>query len=165
MLGRVYIGGALVGGVGGLYLAQHSASGIVSDIGFGLLAVLTIATTAMAFKRILEGAVQSHREWMVRSYALILAAVTLRIYAPFLEAWLGEQDGYALVAWACWVPNLLVAEWLIRGSFRQRREPPRTVVRGTWDGIPSPIAHLEDTGWTITRRPDETGERGRVAQR
>ncbi len=129
ILGRVYISGALVGGVGGLYLAQHSASGTISDIGFGLLAVLTIATTAMAFKRILGGAVQSHREWMVRSYSLTLAAVTLRIYMPLLEAALGEQDGYALVAWLCWMPNLIVAECLIRGPFRRHAEPRRTAVR------------------------------------
>ena len=72
---------------------------------------------------------QSHREWMVRSYALILAAVTLRIYAPFLEGSLGEQDGYALVAWVSWVPNLVAAEWLIRRSYRRRPEPRRTAVR------------------------------------
>ena len=48
ILGRVYIVAALVGGARGLYLAQHSASGIVSDIGFGLLVVLTVATTGMA---------------------------------------------------------------------------------------------------------------------
>ena len=121
-IGRLYLGGALVGGLGGLYMAQYSASGIVSDAGFGLLAVTLLLTTGMAFLKIKQGAVQEHREWMTRSFALILAAVTLRIYVPILEGVLGEHDGYAAVAWLCWIPNLLVAEWLIRGHLRNRRE-------------------------------------------
>ena len=124
--GRVYLLGTMVGGLGGLYLAQYSASGAISDVGFGLLAVLVLLTGAMAYVRILQGRVQAHREWMTRSYALMLAAVTLRIYAPFLEATLGEQDGYAIVAWACWVPNIVVAEWMIRTRFRRRPEAPRS---------------------------------------
>ena len=53
---------------------------------------------------------------MVRSFALTFAAVTLRLYlgvsgasgVPFAVA-------YPLIAWACWVPNLVVAElWLRR---------------------------------------------------
>jgi uncharacterized membrane protein len=123
--GRLYIAGAMVGGLGGLYMAQYSASGWISDIGFALLALALLGCTAMAYVQIRSGNVQLHREWMTRSYALIFAAVTLRIYAPFLEAALGEQGGYALVAWVCWLPNLAVAEWLIRGHLRGRVEPRR----------------------------------------
>jgi hypothetical protein len=64
---------------------------------------------------------------MTRSYALIFAAVTLRIYLPFLATAFGEHDGYAIVAWACWVPNLLVAEWLIWSRLRRRPEAPRDI--------------------------------------
>ena len=102
VLGRVYITAAVVGALGA-----------------GLL------TTTYALVRIRTGNVQSHREWMTRSYALIFAAVTLRLYAPFLEAAFGEQVGYAVVAWVCWVPNLVVAEWFVRTRLRRRPEPPR----------------------------------------
>src|SRR5438552_3763738 len=77
-----------------------------------------------AFVRIRSGNVQSHREWMTRSYALVFAAVTLRLYAPFLEGAFGEYNGYAIVAWACWVPNLAVAEWLVRSKLRRSPEAP-----------------------------------------
>jgi uncharacterized membrane protein len=127
LLGKVYIVGALVGGLGGLYMSQYSASGAVSDVGFAVLAIGVLLTTTLAYIRIRGGDVQSHREWMTRSYALIFAAVTLRIYLPFLEAAFGEHDGYAIVAWACWIPNLLVAEWLIRARLRRRPEAPRFV--------------------------------------
>jgi uncharacterized membrane protein len=104
-LGKLYIAGALVGGLGGLYMAQFSASGTPSDLGFALLAIGVLTTTTLAFLRIRSGNVQSHREWMTRSYALIFAAVKLRPYLPVLEAAFGEHTGHAIVAWACWLPQ------------------------------------------------------------
>ncbi len=51
---------------------------------------------------------------MTRSYALTLAAVTLRIWLPMSQvAGIPFADAYQVVAWLCWVPNLVVAEWLI----------------------------------------------------
>jgi hypothetical protein len=38
-LGRVYLGGVLVGGLGGLYLAFLAYGGLPARLGFGLLAV------------------------------------------------------------------------------------------------------------------------------
>ena len=64
---------------------------------------------------------------MTRSYALILAAVTLRVYVAPLEGAFGEHDGYAIVAWACWVPNLVFAEWFIRSRLRRHPEAPKAV--------------------------------------
>ncbi len=125
MLGKVYIAAAIVGAVGGIALAPFSASGVASDIGFALLGLGVLLTVTVAFLRIRSGNVQSHREWMTRSYALIFAAVTLRIYIAPLEAAFGEHTGYAIVAWACWVPNLLFAEWFIRSKLRRHPEPPR----------------------------------------
>jgi uncharacterized membrane protein len=124
MLGKLYIAGAIVGGLGGLYMAQFSASGAVSDVGFALLALGVLLTTTVAFMRIRSGHVQSHREWMTRSYALVFAAITLRLYLPLLEGAFGEHDGYAIVAWACWLPNLAFAEWLIRSRLRRHPETP-----------------------------------------
>ena len=135
-LGKVYILGAIVGALGGLYMAQFSASGPVSDVAFALLALAVLLTTTVAFLGIRGGNVQSHREWMTRSYALVFSAVTLRLYMPFLEGAFGEHDGYAIVAWACWLPNLAFAEWLIRRrqaakSVRSGSRSPRSTARST----------------------------------
>jgi len=52
---------------------------------------------------------------MVRSYALIFAAVTLRIELPLLTAAFHDfTPAYLVVAWLSWVPNLLVVEWYLR---------------------------------------------------
>ena len=52
---------------------------------------------------------------MVRNYARTLAAVTLRNELPLLlVARMQFSYAYVIVSWLCWVPNLLVAEWLLR---------------------------------------------------
>jgi hypothetical protein len=62
-----------------------------------------------------------HRAWMIRSFALTFAAVTLRIYLPILEQLpVPFEDGYRAISFLCWVPNLLAAELYLRGK-RQRR--------------------------------------------
>lgn len=52
---------------------------------------------------------------MIRSYALILAAVALRFQIPgAIISGIGFTTAYPVIAWACWVPNALVAEWFVR---------------------------------------------------
>lgn len=115
-LGRVYVAGCLVSGVAGFVLAQSTNAGIVARIGFTLLAVFWIVTTTMAFAKARARRFEEHRRWMIRSYALTLAAVTLRIYLPVSMAGFGMSFlvVYPVISFACWVPNAIVAEWFIR---------------------------------------------------
>jgi len=111
-MGRAYVVAVLVGGIGALGLAPLSQEGMVTHIGFGLLGVLWLGTTLQAYRRIRAGDQTSHRRWMVRSYALTYAAVTLRIYLPLSQiAGVSFATAYQVIAWLCWVPNLIVAEW------------------------------------------------------
>ncbi|MEQ1730362.1 MAG: DUF2306 domain-containing protein [Vicinamibacterales bacterium] len=58
---------------------------------------------------------------MIRSFALTYAAVTLRLYVPLsMAAGVPFDVAYPVIAWACWVPNLLVAEWLFVPRSRLR---------------------------------------------
>ena len=115
-LGQVYVAACLIAGVAGLYMAFYSYGGIITNLGFGGLAVALLTTTGLAFRAIKGRQVATHREWMIRSYALIFAAVTLRIEIPLLmTATQGNFDfTYRVVAWLCWVPNLILAETMVR---------------------------------------------------
>ncbi len=115
MLGTVYVIGVLVGGIAAFKLALSSFGGMVTHFGFGALAVLWLGTTIMAYWQIRQGNYDSHEQWMIRSYALTLAAVTLRIYIPLSQiAGIPFPIAYAWISWLCWVPNLLLAEaWLM----------------------------------------------------
>jgi len=112
-MGRTYVVAVVVGASGALWLAPRSMEGAVTHVGFGMLAVLWLGTTLRAYAAITRGDRATHRRWMIRSYALTFAAVTLRIILPAeLAAGVPFHDAYQVVAWACWVPNLIVAEWL-----------------------------------------------------
>lgn len=114
-MGRTYAVCVLVGIGAGLVLAPFAQEGLVARIGFTLLALATLGTTARAVQLARRGAVSAHREWMIRSYALILAAVTLRFQIPLaMISGASFAVAYPIIAWACWVPNAVVAEWWIR---------------------------------------------------
>lgn len=117
ILGRLYAVAVLLGGIGGLSLARFSYGGWVSHLGFAALGVAWIGATSAAWLRIRRGDVAGHRAWMTRSFLLTLAAVTLRIELP-VAGLLGIpfQDSYAVVSWMCWVPNLVLAEVIVRRS-------------------------------------------------
>ena len=114
--GRVYLGiGVAVGGASGLYMAQHAFGGLGPRVGFTLLALAWLYTGLKGYLAIRRRDVASHREWMLRNFALTLAAVTLRIYLPVsMASGIAFESAYPVIAWIAWVPNLLVAEAWIR---------------------------------------------------
>lgn len=115
-LGRLYLTGVLIGGIGGLALATTAAGGPVGRIGFGLLAVVWLTSGAFGFAAVRAGNITAHRKWVMRNYALAFAAVTLRIQLPVLQFGFGLtfEEAYPVVAWLSWVPNLIVVDWLLR---------------------------------------------------
>jgi uncharacterized membrane protein len=122
-MGRAYLGvGVGLGGVSGFVLAQYAYGGAGARWGFGLLALAWLSTGALALRAVLRGEIAAHRRWMLRNFALSLAAVTLRIYVPSsMLAGAPFETAYAAIAWLCWVPNLVLAELLVRRW--QRRGP------------------------------------------
>ena len=112
--GRLYLGiGVLIGGVAGLYMAQYAYGGLVSEVGFAMLAVLWLFTGFMALNAILRKDVLTHQKWMIRNFSLTLGAVTLRIYlGSFFASGMSFDEFYPLLAWISWVPNIILAEWL-----------------------------------------------------
>ncbi len=115
--GRFYVAGCLASAVAALVLAPSAITGTVAQTGFTLLALFWIITTSTAFVKALQRKFAEHRRWMVRSYALTLAAVTLRIYLPSSLAFdVPFETAYPIIAFACWVPNAIVAEWMLRNS-------------------------------------------------
>lgn len=120
LMGRLYLGvGVLVGGLAGLYIARFAYGGMVSVIGFAALAVAWLFTGLRAFLAIRAGDVPTHRRWMIRNLALTLAAVMLRIYIPAsVIAGVAFDAAYPIIAWLCWVPNVLVAESIVARTAR-----------------------------------------------
>lgn len=116
--GRIYlVAGVLVGGLGGLYMAQYAFGGLVSQAGFTLLALTWLYTGYRGYRSIRRKDIPSHRQWMIRNFALTFAAVTFRIdLGLFFAAGIAFEAFYPLVAWLCWVPNILFVEWVLLSS-------------------------------------------------
>lgn len=112
-LGKVYVVAAFGTAVTGFYMSFYAHGPALNRLGFGVLAVALFLTTAVALAKIRGGHILAHRAWMLRSYALMFAAVTLRLWLPVLIAVnRGDFDAaYQTLGWLAWVPNLVWAEW------------------------------------------------------
>ena len=109
--------GVLIGGLSGLFMAFHAFGGLPSRLGFACLAVAWLYSGFRAYFAVRACDFLAHRRWMVRNFALTFAAVTLRVYLPASMA-LGAafEVAYPVIAWLCWLPNLVAAECLLNRS-------------------------------------------------
>lgn len=115
VLGRIYGVAVLLGWLASIPVGLHALTGAAASAGFLTLGGAWIAATAVAVGQVLRGDIAAHRRWMARSYALTAAAITLRIYlAIALILKLPVAIAYPAIAWLCWVPNSLFAEWWVR---------------------------------------------------
>lgn len=107
----------MVSGPAAFVLALYANGGWSARISFALLAVLWIGFTALAGYHAFRKRFTLHGAFMFRSYALTLSAITLRAYTWLMD-WLmlpiHPREIYILSAWLSWVPNLILAEILIR---------------------------------------------------
>ncbi len=106
----------------GLIMGFYANGGAVSKISFVLLSLLWWFFTFFAYCRIKNKNVESHINFMYRSYALTVSAITFRMYVMLVPHFihLPAKEMYSLIAWLSWVPNLLVAELLIKYRSRFR---------------------------------------------
>ena len=115
--GRVVLVAIALAGTAGFLLSWFNTAGPIGTAGFGTLAVLWVVFAGLGLRAILRRDVATHRRWMLRTFALTYAAVTLRLWLLVLIPLLGDfASAYAVVPFLCWVPNLVVVELLLRRS-------------------------------------------------
>jgi uncharacterized membrane protein len=122
-IGRTYVVSVYVGGASGLVMAFFSSVAFTGLFGFGTLAALWLWTTYRGYRSAREGDFAEHQAWMIRSFALTYAAPTLRMWllllivvqVPFgVDMEVAAANACAPVPFLCWLPNVVVAEYLIR---------------------------------------------------
>lgn len=120
-IGRVYGAAVIISGSAGLALSVGTTAGPIAGLGFGLLAVIWIYVTSQGWLAARARRFDEHRRWMIRSFSLTFAAVTLRLYMPAAGiAGLDMGQAYVAIAWLAWVPNLAVAELYLRREGMRR---------------------------------------------
>jgi uncharacterized membrane protein len=115
LVGKLYLVSVGLSSIAGFYIAFYATGGIISTLGFMSLSVIWFYTSLNAYLKIRHAEVDQHKNWMIYSYAACFAAVTLRIWLPLLTFIFSDFIiGYQIVAWLCWVPNIIVANLIIK---------------------------------------------------
>lgn len=115
-MGYVYVIDILcLAGPSGLIMGFYANGTAVAKTSFVLLAMLWMLFTGIALVKAFRKEFESHRRWMIRSFALTLSAITLRLLALVLPhiMHMGAREEYALIAWLSWTLNLGIAELII----------------------------------------------------
>ena len=113
--GRIYVLGCAIGAPTGFVLAFGTSAGPLAGVPFAISAVLWPAFTWLAVRAILKGRVEDHRNWMLRSYAVLAGAITLRLMLPAaLMSGYEFYPAYRLISWLNWTTNLALVEYWIR---------------------------------------------------
>lgn len=113
----------LLAGPSGFYMGIYANGGMIAEVSFCILACLWIYFTSMAILKVKEKNILSHRAFFIRSFSLTLSALTLRGWKYLIILFLHPRpmDAYQIVAWLGWVPNLIIAELIIRKLIFKRK--------------------------------------------
>ena len=99
----------------GFVMGLHANGGMIAIGFFVTLAALWWWFTFKALHAARQKDFASHRNFMIRSYALALSAITLRMWKVVLVYFFqpAPMDVYVVISGLGWVPNLMIAELII----------------------------------------------------
>jgi len=103
----------LIAAPSGMVMAFHANGDWLTKLSFLILTPLWWWFTWKGFRTALQKDFKAHRVWMIRSYALTLSAISLRVYQMILGTFffMEPEVQYLLVSWGSWVGNLVVVEF------------------------------------------------------
>lgn len=114
--GKIYIFLILIfAAPSGIYMGIFANGGFLSKISFVILGSLWWFTTFKAYQLARQKKFKEHKQWMWRSFALTISAITLRIWKVIIVYLFhpNPMDVYQIIAWLGWVPNIILIEYLI----------------------------------------------------
>ncbi|MBC7935908.1 MAG: DUF2306 domain-containing protein [Rhizobacter sp.] len=99
----------------GFFMGLYANGGIAAISFFVTLATLWWYFTWRAYTCARQKNFIAHRNFMIRSFALALSAITLRIWKVVLVHFFepAPMDLYIVISGLGWIPNLLIAEYII----------------------------------------------------
>lgn len=113
VLGKLYVFLILfIAAPSGFIMALHANGGAFSKLSFLIQALLWFWFTFKAFRFAKDKKWISHQKFMLRSYALTLSAISLRLFKWLIVSTieLPPMDTYKIVSWLGWLLNLIIVE-------------------------------------------------------
>ena len=133
--GRVLVGAGLVVAGSGLWMTLFYPGAPGGDLLWTARLVAGSAigiSIALGFTAIRRRDIAAHRAWMIRAYALAVAAGTQVFTQGISEGLFGTTDlSTAVGVSSGWVINAAVAEWIIRRPRSRRTRRARAATAGT----------------------------------
>ncbi|NBP69346.1 MAG: DUF2306 domain-containing protein [Cytophagia bacterium] len=115
MIGMLYVFSTWLSVLGIGYISFFAEGGAIAFFGFVIGALIWFYTTIQGYISIRKGLFIKHQQYLIYSYATCLGAATLRIWLPILVTKTGNfLLSYQLVSWISWLPNLIVAYFIIK---------------------------------------------------
>lgn len=118
--GKVYIFLILIlAAPSGVYMGIFANGGLYSKISFLLLGGLWWFSTFKAYQLARQKKFEAHKQWMWRSFAFTISAITLRMWKVIIVYAFhpDPMDVYQVIAWLGWIPNILLVEYLIAKKY------------------------------------------------
>lgn len=114
--GKIYIFLILIlAAPSGIYMGIFANGGLPSKISFVFLGGLWWFSTFKAYRLARQKKFKAHKQWMWRSFAFTVSAITLRLWKVIIVSIFhpDPMDVYQVIAWLGWIPNILLVEYLI----------------------------------------------------
>jgi uncharacterized membrane protein len=111
--GKLYIGSTFIAAPVAIWMAFISSPWFL--IPFTIVQASTwVLFTVVAYLCVRRGDIRSHREWMMRSYAIVLIFLEGRVLMAIPALGRHGMDAVVLVNWGCLAVTLVVMECVLR---------------------------------------------------
>lgn len=113
LTGKLYMGGTLVAAPVAIWMAFINSPWFL--IPFTVVQATTwVLFTLIAYLCVRRGEISAHREWMMRSYSVVLVFLEGRVLMAIPAIGRHGMDSVVLVNWGCFAVTLVVMEVLLR---------------------------------------------------
>jgi len=106
-IGTCYLLSVALSGIAGLIVAQFAIGGMMSTLGFSMLAICWLVTAFLAYSSIRKHQIRLHKQWIYLNYSFTFAAITQR--TMLLIPLLTEVSFIPIYRWSAWLP------WILNG--------------------------------------------------
>jgi uncharacterized membrane protein len=140
LVGKIYIVNILcINFPVGLIMGFYANGGLVGKTAFLTLDVLWFYFTLKAYTSVRQRKFAEHKNYMIRSYALTFSAFTLRSWKFVLSNLFPAfplPELYLIDSWLGFLPNLAIAEIVIRSKSRVSARKPSSTPSSSGQTVP-----------------------------
>jgi len=126
VVGRIYVAGVFVAAPLGFYI-QYFEERMGDPRSFSMAAAVDAAlwmiTTGIALVFTLKGKVHEHRQWMVRSFAVALVFLEVRVIGGLTGLENLDVHANETIVWACLAFSILSADLVLQSQELRRSRP------------------------------------------